>query len=64
MIKSENNFAFIRPYLLNKPTIPEYWIAKRIAKTIDVNSKEKVDNPLVKAQLHNPLRTDFFSIEK
>src|SRR5690349_6337388 len=51
MINSENDFGFIRRSLLNKPTIPEYQIAKRIAKTIDVNSKEEVQDPLVKARL-------------
>jgi hypothetical protein len=50
MINSENDFNLIRRMLLNKPAIPEYQIASRIAKTIDVTSNEKVDNPLVEAK--------------
>jgi hypothetical protein len=49
MISTENDFALIHYQLLNKSTIPEYQIAKRIAKTIDVNNKEEVNNPLVKS---------------
>ncbi len=49
MISNENDFAFIRHQLLNKPTIPEYQIASRIAKPIDANSKEELNDPLVNA---------------
>src|SRR4051794_25372881 len=52
IINSESDFAFIRRSLLNKPTIPEYQIAQRIAKTINVNSKEEVHDALVKARLN------------
>ena len=52
MINTENDYAFIRRCLLIKPTIPEYQVASRIAKTIDVNAKEEVQDPLVKARLN------------
>ena len=58
MIDSENDFAFIRRILLNKPTIPEYQIATRIATTFDVNTKEEVDNPLVRARLNKQTKYD------
>ncbi len=58
MITSENDFAFIRRTLLDKPTIPEYAIASRIAKSINVDSDEKVDNPLVKARLGKSTKFD------
>jgi hypothetical protein len=48
----------MRRMLLTKPNIPEYQIVLRIAKTIDVNSKEEVDNPLVKAQLDEQIKSD------
>jgi hypothetical protein len=51
MISSENDFYFIRRTLLNKPTISQYQIASRIAKTINVDCQEEVDDPLVKARL-------------
>ncbi len=37
LINNENGFDTIRRQLLNKPTIPEYEIASRIAKTIDAD---------------------------
>jgi hypothetical protein len=37
MITNENDYAFIRSALLNKPTIAEYQIASRIAKSIGNN---------------------------
>ena len=58
MITNENDFAFIRRSILNKPTIPEYQIASRIAKSVNVNSEEKVDNPLVKARLGKQMKFD------
>ncbi len=58
MITSENDFAFIRRTLLDKPTIPEYAIASRIAKSINVDSEEKVDNLLVKARLGKSTKFD------
>jgi hypothetical protein len=45
MLTNENDFAFIRRSILNKPTIPEYEIASRTAKATNVNSEEKVVNP-------------------
>ncbi len=51
LITCEHDFAFIRRILLDKPTISEYQIASRIAKTIHVDSKEDVDNGLVKTGL-------------
>lgn len=37
---------------MDKPTIPEHQIASRIAKTIENNVKEVLDNPLVEVRLH------------
>jgi len=55
---SENDFAFIRRVWLDKPTIPEYQIASRIAKSIHNGSEDKVDNPLVKARLGKQKKFD------
>ena len=52
MINDENDFATLRRHLMNQPTVPEYQIATRPAKTIDVNSKEEVNDPLVTARLN------------
>jgi len=51
MISNENNFATIHRQLLNKPTISKYQIASPIKKTININSKDEVNNPLIKARL-------------
>jgi hypothetical protein len=58
MLTNDNDFAFIRRSILNKPTIPEYQLASRIAKATNVNSEEKVDNPLVKARIGKQTKFD------
>jgi hypothetical protein len=58
MITSEHDFAFTRRILLNRPTIPEHQIASRIARTINVESEEEVDNPLVRARLRKNTEFD------
>ena len=58
MISNENDFNFIRDILLNKPTIPEYSIASRIAKSLDTKSVDEVNDPLVKAQLRKQNKFD------
>ncbi len=58
MITIEHNFAFTRRILLNRPTIPEYQIASRITRTINVDSEEVVDNPLVRARLRKKTKFD------
>ena len=52
MINNENDFVTMRHRLMNQPTIPQYQIATRVAKTIDVNSEEEVNDPLVEARLN------------
>ena len=52
MINNENDFVTMRHHLMNQPTVPDYQIASRLAKTIDVNSKEEVNDPLIKARLN------------
>ncbi len=42
---------YIRHYLLNKTTVTEHQIASRIAKTIDINTNDTTDDPLVKLRL-------------
>ncbi len=54
----ESGFHYIRCILLNKPTISEYQIASRIAKTINIDSEEEVDNLLVKARLRKQAKFD------
>jgi len=58
MITTEHDFTFIRRILLEKPTIPEYQLATRIAKSLNTDSKEEIDNPLVKARLHKLSKFD------
>jgi hypothetical protein len=50
-IDNENDFKFMRGYLLNKPTITEHQTAARIAETDDSAEKDIVENPIVKARL-------------
>jgi predicted transcriptional regulator len=50
-IDNEQDFIFIRDHLLNKLTAIEHQIASRIAKTIDPNSTDTVDDPLVTRRL-------------
>jgi hypothetical protein len=42
---------YIRDYLLNKTTVTEHQIASRIAKTIDPNTNDTTDDPLVQLRL-------------
>jgi hypothetical protein len=58
MITSEHDFAFTRCTLLNRPTISEYQIASRITRTINVDSEEVVDNPLVRARPRKQTKFD------
>ncbi len=51
MSDTENDFSFIRSYLLNRPTVTEHQIASRIAKAINPNSNETSDDALVQTQL-------------
>jgi hypothetical protein len=51
LINTETDFKFIRSYLLNRPTITEHQIASRIAKTIDPNSTETLNDSLVRTHL-------------
>jgi hypothetical protein len=48
-INSENGFSQLDCLLLNRPTIPEYEMASRIAKAIKRNPNEEADDPLVRA---------------
>ena len=52
MINNENDFVTMRNHLMNQPTLIEYQIASRLAKTIDVKSKEEVNDPLIKPRLN------------
>jgi len=51
LINTETDFKFIRSYLMNRPTITEHQIASRIAKTIDPNSKETLNDSLLRTHL-------------
>jgi hypothetical protein len=51
LIDNEPDFMSIRNHLLNKSTATEHQITSRIAKTIDPNSNDKVDGPLVQQRL-------------
>jgi hypothetical protein len=55
---NDNDFSFLHRSILNKPSIPEYQIASRIAKATNPNSDEQVGNPLVKARLGQPTKFD------
>ena len=58
MINTEKDYSFIRQTLLSKPTIPEYQIASRIAKSIPFERYEIVDDPLVRSRLDKPSKFD------
>jgi len=50
-IDNEQDFMYIRDYLLNKTTVTEHQIASRITKTIDPNTTDTNDDPLVQLRL-------------
>ena len=54
MKNTENNFSFIRQTVLSKPTIPEYQIASRIAKSIQFERDAIVEDLLVRSRLEKP----------
>ena len=47
LLNNDKDFLALRRQLLNEPTIAEHQIASRLAKTIDVNSTEKVVNDVL-----------------
>jgi hypothetical protein len=57
-INTENEFARIYYLLLNRPMIPEYQIASRVAKAIKNNPTEEINDPLVKARLNKQSKFD------
>ncbi len=57
-IHTANDFVRLRSLLLNRPTIPEYQIASRLAKAIKNNPAEKINDPLVKARLNKQSKFD------
>ncbi len=50
-IDNEQDFIYIREHLLNKTTVTEHQIASRIAKTIDPNTNDTTNDPLVQLRL-------------
>jgi len=48
LFETENNFQFVRGYLLNRTTVTEQQIASRIAKTIDSINHDTANDPLVR----------------
>jgi len=52
LIDDERDFIFICEHLLNKATATEHQIASRIAKTIDPNTNDTIDDPLVRLRLN------------
>jgi len=42
---------YVREHLLNKTTVTEHQIASRIAKTIDPNTNDTTDDPLVQLRI-------------
>ena len=54
MINTEKDYSFIRQTLLRKPTISEYQIASRIAKSIQLDRDETVEDPLVRSRFDKP----------
>ncbi len=55
---TENDFARVCYPLLNRPTIPEYQIASRVAKAIKNNPNAEINDPLVKARLNKQSKFD------
>ena len=58
MINTEKDYSFIRQTLLSKPTLPEYQIASRIAKFIQFERDEIVEDPLIRSRLDKPSKFD------
>jgi hypothetical protein len=50
-IDNEQDFMFIRDHLLHKTTATEHQITSRIAKAINPNNTDTIDDPLVKIKL-------------
>jgi len=51
VIDNEQDFMFIRDYLLKKPTVTEHRIASRLAKTHDTNNNDTIDDSLLQIRL-------------
>ena len=58
MINTEKDYSFIRQTLLSKPTIPDYQIASRIAKSIQFEQDDIVKDPLVRSRPDKPSKFD------
>ena len=50
LLESKDDFMFIRTHLLNNPTIAERQITSRIAKTIDPQTNDQLDNSIVQTR--------------
>jgi hypothetical protein len=55
-IDNEQDYIFLRKHLLNKTTVVEHQIASRISKTIDPNTNDTTDDPLVQLRLRQKLK--------
>ncbi len=58
LIDNEHDFKFLRDHFLYKPTVSEYQIASRIANTINQNTTETIDDPLIQIRLRQKSKWD------
>jgi hypothetical protein len=58
LIADPNDFLFVRSYILNRPTLIEYQLASRIAKTTDTLKNDTIDDPLARMQLKKLSNSD------
>ena len=58
MINTENDFALIRRILFTKPTILEYQMASRVARSIKSEQQAIIDDSLVRSPLEKPSKFD------
>ncbi len=55
-IDNKQDFMFICDYLFKKPTVTEHQIATRLAKTLDPNNHNTIDDSLVQIRLRQKLK--------
>jgi len=55
-IDNKQDFMFICDYLFKKPTVTEHQIATRLAKTLDPNNYNTIDDSLVQIGLRQKLK--------
>jgi hypothetical protein len=58
LIANLNDFLLVHSYILNRPTTIGHQVASRIAKTIDLNNNDTINDPLLRMRLKKLFDSD------